>query len=151
MINIYQTKRIQGTETQPNELFDDNAEASAVTNGEDIRNWCWRDCHARFLIFNCCDETRKLALVNSKTSHEIWTILETQFLQRAADNKHLLQRDFSNLRPKEGEDIMIHVTALESMAVELNDLGVNVTKHDLITKIICSLLSILVLGQSTRQ
>ena len=42
-------------------------------------------------------------------------------------------------RPKEGEDIMIHVTALESMAAELNDLGVNVTEHDLITKIICSL------------
>jgi hypothetical protein len=34
---------------------------------------------------------------------------------------------------------MIHVTALESMAAELNDLGVNVTEHDLITKIICSL------------
>lgn len=34
---------------------------------------------------------------------------------------------------------MIHVTALESMAAELNDLGVNVTAHDLMTKIICSL------------
>ncbi len=34
---------------------------------------------------------------------------------------------------------MIHVTALESMAAELNDLGVNVTEHDLITKVVCSL------------
>ena len=79
-------------------------------------------------------------------------------------NKHLLHRDFFNLRyvgntthltlkefltdnisyifnlrPKEGEDIMNHVTALQSMASELNDLGVNVTEHDLITKIMCSL------------
>ncbi len=34
---------------------------------------------------------------------------------------------------------MIHITALESMATELNDLGVNVTEHDLITTIMCSL------------
>lgn len=34
---------------------------------------------------------------------------------------------------------MIHITALESMATELRDLGVNVTEHDLITTIMCSL------------
>lgn len=34
---------------------------------------------------------------------------------------------------------MNHVTALESMAAQLNDLGVNVTDHDIITKIVCSL------------
>lgn len=98
-----------------------------------------RDCYARYLIFNSCDEIRKQALLNSRTSHEMWTRLETQYLQRAADNKHLLHRDFLNLRPKPSEDIMIHITALESMATELNDLGVNVTEHDLITTIMCSL------------
>ena len=35
---------------------------------------------------------------------------------------------------------MNHVTALESMAAQLNDLGVNVTDHDIMTKIVCSLL-----------
>lgn len=38
-----------------------------------------------------------------------------------------------------GEDIMIHVTALESMASQLNDLGVNVSDQDVMTKILCSL------------
>ncbi len=38
-----------------------------------------------------------------------------------------------------GDDIMNHVTALESMAAQLNDLGVNVTDHDIMTKIECSL------------
>ena len=38
-----------------------------------------------------------------------------------------------------GDDIMNHVTALESMAAQLNDLGVNVTDHDIMTKIVCSL------------
>ena len=69
----------------------------------------------------------------------MWTRFKIQYLQRAADNKHLLHREFFTLNPKEGEDIMIYVTALESMAAELNDLGVNVTQHDLITKIIVNL------------
>jgi hypothetical protein len=69
----------------------------------------------------------------------MWTRLETQYLQRAADNKHLLHRDFLNLRPTAGEDIMVHITALESMATELNDLGVNISEHDLITTIMCTL------------
>ena len=69
----------------------------------------------------------------------MWTRLETQYLQRAADNKHFLHRDFLNLRPTAGEDIMVHITALESMATELNDLGVNITEHDLITTIMYSL------------
>lgn len=34
---------------------------------------------------------------------------------------------------------MSHVTALESMAAQLNDLGVSVTEHDVMTKIVCSL------------
>lgn len=34
---------------------------------------------------------------------------------------------------------MNHVTALESMAAQLNDLGVGITEHDIMTKIVCSL------------
>ena len=42
-------------------------------------------------------------------------------------------------RAKQGVDIMIHVTAVESMAAQLNDLGVIITQFDLTTKIVCSL------------
>jgi hypothetical protein len=56
------------------------------------------------------------------------TLLETQYQQRAADNKHLLHRDFMNLRPVDNQDLMIHITDLESKAAELNDLGVMVTE-----------------------
>lgn len=110
-----------------------------LVNGDEIDEWKMRDCYGRFLIFNSCDEVRKLVLLNSRTSNEMWTRLKTQFLQRAADNKHLLHRDFLNLRPTPSQDIMIHIFALESIAAELNDLGVNITEHDLITTIICSL------------
>ena len=124
---------------EPAQEFEGEANNQQLINAEEIEEWRMRDCYARFLIFNSCDEIRKLALLNSRNSHEMWTRLETQYLQRAADNKHLLHRDFLNLRPTAGEDIMVHITALESMATELNDLGVNVTEHDLITTIMCSL------------
>lgn len=119
--------------------FDENVGNPMLVNGDEIDKWKMRDCYGRFLIFNSCDEVRKLVLLNSRTSNEMWTRLKTQFLQRAADNKHLLHRDFLNLRPTPSQDIMIHIFALESITAELNDLGVNITEHDLITTIICSL------------
>ena len=89
---------IQGVDTLPDEMYDGEGADAQLTNGAEIKAWQMRDCYARFLIFNCCDETRKMALLNSRTSQEMWTRLETQYLQRAADNKHCLHRDFFNLR-----------------------------------------------------
>jgi hypothetical protein len=118
---------IQGEDNEPQEIFAGEGDLRVVTNQELINQWKTTDCYGRFLIFNCCDETRKLALLNYRTSYDMWTRLETQYLQRAADNKHLLHRDFMNLRPVDNQDIMIHITELESKAAELNDLGVMVT------------------------
>ncbi|XP_046454348.1 uncharacterized protein LOC124207387 [Daphnia pulex] len=130
---------IQGEDNEPQEIFAGEGDLRVVTNQELINQWKTTDCYGRFLIFNCCDETRKLALLNCRTSYDMWTRLETQYLQRAADNKHLLHRDFMNLRPVDNQDIMIHITELESKAAELNDLGVMVSEHHLITTILCSL------------
>jgi hypothetical protein len=68
------------------------------TNEDEIYTWRKRDCYARLLIFNSTDEVRQKALFNCRTSHEMWGRLNTQYLQRAADNKHLLHREFLNLR-----------------------------------------------------
>lgn len=130
---------IQGEDNEPQEIFAGEGDLRVVTNQELINQWKTTDCYGRFLIFNCCDETRKLALHNCRTSYDMWTRLETQYLQRAADNKHLLHRDFMNLRPVDNQGIMSHITELESKAAELNDLGVMVTEHHLITTILCSL------------
>ena len=88
----------QGVDSEPVERYTGEEADALLINGDEIEAWAMRDCYARFLIFNCCDEARKMALLNSKTSHEMWTRLETQYLQRAADNKHCLHRDFFNLR-----------------------------------------------------
>ena len=69
-----------------------------LVNAAEIDEWHMTDCYARFIIFNSCDEPRQLALLNCNSSWEMWTRIEAQYLQRAADNKHLLHRDFLNLR-----------------------------------------------------
>ncbi len=67
------------------------------------------------------------------------------YLQRAADNKHLLHRDFMNLRPVDNQDLLIHITDLESKAAELNDLGVMVTETiDYLVSELCLMHSLLI-------
>lgn len=72
-------------------------EESLLVNWDEIQSWKKKDCYARLMIFNSNDDTRQKALFNCKTSFEMWGRLTTQYLQRAADNKHLLHREFLNL------------------------------------------------------
>jgi hypothetical protein len=69
----------------------------------------------------------------------MWTRKSTQYLQRAADKKHLLHREFLSLNHKTGDDIMTHVTNIDTIASQLRDLGVHVSDDEIIAKIICTL------------
>lgn len=89
---------MQGIEPIPEEEIEGEGDEAVCVNFEAIDSWKKRDCYARMLIFNGNDETRQKALLNCKSSHEMWSRLNTQYLERAADNKHLLHREFINLR-----------------------------------------------------
>ena len=110
-----------------------------ITNAVAINDWELTDCYAMFLIYNTCDVTTQQLLLTCRTSFEMWTRLETQFLQRAADNMHLIHLEFMNKRPQDGPDIMVHVTALETLAAQLNDLGEPISDNTLMTTILCKL------------
>jgi hypothetical protein len=51
----------------PVEEFEENVANPMLANGDEKEDWKMRDYHARFLIFNSCDEVRKIALLNSRT------------------------------------------------------------------------------------
>jgi hypothetical protein len=110
-----------------------------ITNAVAINDWELTDCYAMFLIYNTCDATTQQLLLTCRTSFEMWTRLETQFLQRAADNMHLIHLEFMNKRPQDGHDIMVHVTALETLAAQLHDLGEPISDNTLMTTILCKL------------
>jgi hypothetical protein len=82
----------------PEPAYQEVENERVCTNEDEIYTWRKRDCYARLLIFNSTDDVRQKALFNCRTSHEMWGRLNTQYWQRAADNKHLLHREFLNLR-----------------------------------------------------
>jgi hypothetical protein len=65
--------------------------------------------------------------------------MSTQYLQRAADNKHLLHREFLSLDYQEGTEIMTHVTNIETMASQLKELDVHVSDDEIMAKILSTL------------
>lgn len=69
-----------------------------ITNAVAINDWELNDFYGMFLIYNTCDATTQQLLLTCRTSFEMWTRLETQYLQRAADNMHLIHLEFMNKR-----------------------------------------------------
>ena len=69
----------------------------------------------------------------------MWVRLSTQHLQNAVENQHVLQQQFFEYRFQPDHDVMMHVTEIETMAAQLNDVGASVTPIQVMTKIICTL------------
>ena len=69
----------------------------------------------------------------------MWVRLTCQHEQATSENKHMVQQSFFEYKFQKGHDIMSHITAIETMANQLNDLGAPVRDLQIITKIMCTL------------
>ena len=56
----------------------------------------------------------------------MWTRLTDQYEQVASENKHFLRQRFYQYEFNKEHDIAAHITMIESMANQLNDIGVSV-------------------------
>lgn len=79
------------------------------------------------------------ALINSNTAHEIWVHLSAQHFRNADENQHVLQQRFFEYPFHPDNDIIGHITEIETMASQLQDIGAPVTPIQIMTKIICTL------------
>ena len=68
----------------------------------------------------------------------MWTRLSSQYLRTAAENQHVLQQAFFEYQYQPTHDVMTHITEIELMATQLEDVGASVTVTQVMTKIICS-------------
>ena len=127
---------VQGKEKQPDET---KSSAGVVTNSADIKKWKQKDILARSIISATMVETHLRKIMNCTTAAEMWKRLVNQYEQHAAENKHLLQQQFFEYCYQKGNDIMTHITAIETLATRLKDLGVTVDDDQIITKIVCTL------------
>ncbi len=116
---------------------------------------------ARNFLIATIEKKPQRTLLNCRTAFEMWTRLTSQHLQCAAENKHLLQKQFFDYKYKPGihkitilhlplynygnilfisdHDIMSHITAVECMANTLSDLDAPVSDLQVMTKITCTL------------
>lgn len=69
----------------------------------------------------------------------MWLRLSAQYLQNASENKYLLQKQFYEYKFKPEHDVLAHITAIELMATQLEDLGETVSHLQIMTKITSTL------------
>ena len=101
--------------------------------------WKKKDVDARNFLFATIDNAQQRALVNCKTSLDMWTRLSAQHLQNAADNIHVLQQKFFEYQFQPDNTVIAHITEIETMARHLADIDAEFTEVQVMAKIICTL------------
>ena len=127
---------VNGDELFPAE--DINAEGEIV-NEEEMAEWTRRDILARNYLVATIETEQQRSLVNCTNANQMWVRLSAQHLQNAGENQHILQQRFFEYQIQPDHDIMSHITEIETMAIQLNDVGAPVTDLQIMTKIICTL------------
>jgi hypothetical protein len=78
-------------------------------------------------------------LINCNTANQIWVRLTAQYLRNAVENRYVLQKRFFEYRYRPDQEIMTHITEIETIATQLTDIGAPVDAISIMTKIICTL------------
>jgi transposase InsO family protein len=128
---------VTGVSTAP--IPDIDASTQAVKNSAVIKTWNQRDSTARNFIVFTMESQQARSMMTCKSAKEMWTRLTDQYEQVASENKHFLRQRFYQYEFNKEHDIAAHITMIESMANQLNDMGVSVDEIDIVTKIIVTL------------
>lgn len=136
VLEQFQLLRVtKGTEVCPQP----HIQEGTVTNQEAIDLWKANDVAARSCLIRTMEDSCKRSLLNCRTAAEMWTRLTVQFQQNAAESKHILCNQFYQYSFEPGNTIMGHISAIEGMAIQLQDLGVEVGHTQLMSKILLTL------------
>lgn len=133
---------VEGKEPMPKaiDLHSDNSNATEVAARDElIKNWKQKDNASRNFIVSSLDERCQRSLMNCTTSSQMWSRLKTQFELVSQENKHLLMAKFMGYEYGTGNKIMDHITAVETLATQLTDLGSPISEEQIITKIVMTL------------
>lgn len=116
-----------------------------VTNGatpkpaQNATAWIKLDCQAqKFIVTSLGDETM-LHVLNEESSADMWSKLESVFEQKTETSIHFLQQQFFSYVKDQDDSISIHISKLQKLAKQLEDMGEKMTDNMLITKILMTL------------
>ena len=99
-------------------------------------DWQRRDVLARNYLVLTIESQQQRSLINCRTANEMWTRLSAQHLRNAVENQHVLQQKFFEYQYQLDDDIMTHITEVETMASQLSDVEAPVSDIQIMTKIL---------------
>lgn len=126
---------VMGTDVEPSPTVT----AGVTTNLAAIKAWRQRDNTAQLYISSSINPDLQNSFITSQSAAQMWQRVVSQFEQTASENKLFLLQQFLNYQYKEGHDIVSHITTLEVMANQLNDIGSPVSDDQIITKVASTL------------
>jgi hypothetical protein len=127
---------VKGRENCP---LPDVQENELIANRDAITLWKTKDVAARSCLISTIEDSCKRSLLNCRTAAEMWTRLTVQYQQNVAESKHILCNQYYQYAFEPGNSVMAHISAIEGMAIQLTDLGVEIGATQLMTKILLTL------------
>lgn len=117
-----------------------------VTSGKQARpeaqpeNWDVLDKKAKYILTQSLELSQVRHIINCKTSNEIWSRFEALYEQKNETSVHLLLAKFFEYKMDPNKmSVSEHVSNVEQMARQLEDLGHKQDETTIITKILHSL------------
>ena len=114
-------------------------ENDAVTNANEIADWCRRDCTVRNYIYATVTDDLRDTLCTSTNAVDMYQRVRNQHARAAAENKLILLRQFTEYRFKTGHNVTMHVTAIEILWSRRRDIGELIPESQVISKIFSTL------------
>ena len=75
-----------------------------------------------------------LHVINCDSSAAMWSVLESVYEQKSETSIHLLQQQFFQYEKVPEDAISVHISKLQKMSKQLEDLGEKISNNMLITK-----------------
>ncbi|XP_045028579.1 uncharacterized protein LOC123471394 [Daphnia magna] len=135
---------LNGTIECPVQLLDDsNAptlnEEGRPTQEAAILAWHDLDLQAQDFIFSTTETGVRRTLLDCTSSSMMWNRLTQQYEQSAPENKHVLIDRIIRYKYNEGNDVMAHVSKIESLVHQLHDMGTILGEDQLTPKVLMTL------------
>lgn len=109
------------------------------TAGKDLEEWNLLDAKAQKILVVSMGEEPMLHIMNCESAEGMWSVLESIYEQKCETSIHLLQQQFFQYSKAPEDAISVHISKLQKMAKQLEDLGEKITDNMLITKILMTL------------
>jgi len=106
----------------------------------DEEDWLDKDATCQSFLIFAIDSKLLCRLMNCLTAHQMWRHLYTIHEQNATKIVQMLQQQFFDMKMKPDAEVVDHISCVEQLANQLNDLGKTISDQAVICKILSKLL-----------